>query len=471
MLMKNILLTSLFLGLGMIVNAQCLNDTILTYRAVDGKNADFKLNLMTINMFDTINRIVRSETQAVSLNDSNQIVIRNGYKKETHLFKNLADGFLISDTFFRYYIQSYKITEIVDRIYNDYDSLIKQDIRKYNIYIPNKTVLISRLLTENTYVNNQLIKIKESRIDTQNYIINTSKYRYGMDGVIEKEKIYFDSNNIYTTIQKTYYSYTNHLLSHSIDSSKQNDLPWRESSRRNFYTHNSENLLSETLIETQINGKWLRNFTESYVYNKEGILIENVWRQYYIHNSQDLFRQTQNSWTYNSDKLLSHSNTIFTTHFDNGITKITTYTSDYLYNEQGQEVEVNSFKDYPEPYQSERVITKTNYDLGTVKDKYEYFYFDSTKTEFAIAVKTTNNCKERYKADPPIEFNIYPNPTIDILNIDLETGTEFTIYDMNASIVFKGKIENSKTILDISNFAVGIYVVRANGEKKRFVKM
>jgi hypothetical protein len=61
-----------------------------------------------------------------------------------------------------------------------------------------------------------------------------------------------------------------------------------------------------------------------------------------------------------------------------------------------------------------------------------------------------------------MNFNIYPNPTSDNLNIQITDASEsmLEISTMNGQLVYKEKMENSFVSIDISAFAKGMYVVR-----------
>lgn len=66
-----------------------------------------------------------------------------------------------------------------------------------------------------------------------------------------------------------------------------------------------------------------------------------------------------------------------------------------------------------------------------------------------------------------LESNIYPNPTSNIINIDLETPTNITLFD-----IFGNKLlEDYNTKLDISHLSPGTYYVRYLGQTRMVVKI
>ena len=52
--------------------------------------------------------------------------------------------------------------------------------------------------------------------------------------------------------------------------------------------------------------------------------------------------------------------------------------------------------------------------------------------------------------------SVYPNPVKDVLFIDSNTSTEFVLYDMLGSQVFKERFTSSSNI-NVSSFEAGIY--------------
>ena len=61
--------------------------------------------------------------------------------------------------------------------------------------------------------------------------------------------------------------------------------------------------------------------------------------------------------------------------------------------------------------------------------------------------------------------NVYPNPVKDVLFIDCNTPTEFVLYDMLGSQVFKEQFTSSSNI-NISFFEAGIYFYKLNVKGK-----
>ena len=71
------------------------------------------------------------------------------------------------------------------------------------------------------------------------------------------------------------------------------------------------------------------------------------------------------------------------------------------------------------------------------------------------------------------EFNLFPNPTPERLTISRSSSVASTLEIFNSlgSLVHTSIVFGSKTIIDVSVFPAGYYVVRVNGMSKTFVKL
>lgn len=71
-------------------------------------------------------------------------------------------------------------------------------------------------------------------------------------------------------------------------------------------------------------------------------------------------------------------------------------------------------------------------------------------------------------------IRIYPNPAIDILNVEMEEIPDLVeIFDMTGNVLYKEKVNSSEFGLDVSSFPKGIYLlmfVNKSGGSVRFVK-
>jgi hypothetical protein len=80
--------------------------------------------------------------------------------------------------------------------------------------------------------------------------------------------------------------------------------------------------------------------------------------------------------------------------------------------------------------------------------------------------KMANNIKEKINL-----FKIYPNPSNDIINIDIDnlelnnlnsTLSTATVYNMFGKLVERIKITNNKAVIDVKGYTKGIYILKIN---------
>tara|TARA_B110000046_G_scaffold169771_1_gene189168 strand:- start:44 stop:790 length:747 start_codon:yes stop_codon:yes gene_type:complete len=76
-----------------------------------------------------------------------------------------------------------------------------------------------------------------------------------------------------------------------------------------------------------------------------------------------------------------------------------------------------------------------------------------------------------------LNFEMYPNPVTDALNIQLPTGTEkveVDIFDISGRLVSSKTISSNDTSIDVQKFSKGIYIIRVATNNKigvqRFIK-
>ncbi len=71
-------------------------------------------------------------------------------------------------------------------------------------------------------------------------------------------------------------------------------------------------------------------------------------------------------------------------------------------------------------------------------------------------------------------ISIYPNPTNDFININIDTklvGTPYSIIDNSGRIVKNGQLQNEKTQVDICELPIGLYVLQIGNEAKQVFKV
>ncbi len=77
--------------------------------------------------------------------------------------------------------------------------------------------------------------------------------------------------------------------------------------------------------------------------------------------------------------------------------------------------------------------------------------------------------------DPPINIEIYPNPTVDFVTIDLcEFPGEYLNYELvsiTGQPVMRGQISELNNWIDLSNLRYGQYILKLNGEQFHTAKV
>ncbi len=72
------------------------------------------------------------------------------------------------------------------------------------------------------------------------------------------------------------------------------------------------------------------------------------------------------------------------------------------------------------------------------------------------------------------DFNVYPNPTKEMLNIDLAMPGEYNnieIYDMFGNKLYSGISQSAKITINVSDFSIGTYLIKVVNGNKEFKKL
>ena len=112
---------------------------------------------------------------------------------------------------------------------------------------------------------------------------------------------------------------------------------------------------------------------------------------------------------------------------------------------------------------------------------YSYDFYGAAKDSFDVNVSpgtfafdVINTTGENKLAVDTWQLAVYPNPAKDMLDISIY-DLQFTIYDLKiydvlGNEVFKSKISNPKSQINISSLSKGIYILRAENEKQIITK-
>jgi len=92
-----------------------------------------------------------------------------------------------------------------------------------------------------------------------------------------------------------------------------------------------------------------------------------------------------------------------------------------------------------------------------------YLAYLKTKAQKPVAARLVKTGVTGIQAIvSPVQTKVFPNPTTGKLNIDVETsfiGSQITLYNSLGQIVYVGKATSSRSIIDLSPYAHGIYAL------------
>ncbi len=300
--------------------------------------------------------------------------------------------------------------------------------------------------TEHTYDENGNLTISLRPFN------NVDSFFYNAENKLTKSTHYYYSSGWVANGQRSY-TYTGGNKTSEVYS-YWNGTTWVNSSRSD-YSYNSNNDLQTYKYSywNSVSNSWDSNSRSDYSYNSSNIAYE-------IENFS--YNSGTTSWD-NSSKYTGEytgSNlTLLTISYWNGTEWINDMKVDYEYNTYDQCTLVEVYGHWNS---ADTVWEKADYD-----ELYNLYYelFD----DGVINIKTVNK----------IDFNIFPNPTNEVLNIN--TGNEqissIAIYDNAGRIItqqnYNSQVQGNLQI-NVSNLATGAYVIKLQGKNatgtKTFVK-
>lgn len=65
---------------------------------------------------------------------------------------------------------------------------------------------------------------------------------------------------------------------------------------------------------------------------------------------------------------------------------------------------------------------------------------------------------------------VYPNPATDILFVESDEDSEFSIFDLSGKMVASGQVSGNNEAIEIANLQNGMYIIRMNDKSGRFIK-
>lgn len=76
--------------------------------------------------------------------------------------------------------------------------------------------------------------------------------------------------------------------------------------------------------------------------------------------------------------------------------------------------------------------------------------------------------------DPTLQFQVYPNPTQNILNLQIDPSlldSPYKIYSITGQLVLSGSITSETMQLDLESFTEGIYILQIGNQTQKIVKL
>ena len=96
-----------------------------------------------------------------------------------------------------------------------------------------------------------------------------------------------------------------------------------------------------------------------------------------------------------------------------------------------------------------------------------------TGNDFALA-RYNGNTLSNNEFEINKQITLYPNPTKNLLNIDLQNNQsdkeEFKIFDINGRTILYGNLINGLNHINVENLAKGLYIFNLGNINQKFIK-
>lgn len=264
--------------------------------------------------------------------------------------------------------------------------------------------------------------------------LNQSWNYYGWENYIKDTFVYDDNGNVLVKITEVW----------------ENDS-WNNETRITN-TYNSSNKITSRLSESAYySGPYQNSGRNTYTYDANGnliVLLTESWQS----NSWANLSKTTYTVDANGDVI-----SLIIENWENSVWVFGSKDS-YEYDANGNSIKgktehvINSFW---KPYYWYFGLP---YYLNGIYDNYSNFYYTYRfEANFKPFTNTDNLIEYSFKA------SIFPNPATNQLNIELpQTSKEsnVTIYNTNGQQVFSAQLFSENTQINISNFPVGLYLVK-----------
>ncbi|MEC5165731.1 hypothetical protein RCH18_001463 [Flavobacterium sp. PL11] len=378
-----------------------------------------------------------------------------------------------------------KLLSSIDQYYNgsswqtrsgynyEYDSNNNLTFEKYYDY--DASTGLWRMSESANYIYNTNNKVIQSTVESWDTATNKLENSYRIistyNGGKFKESLEqeWDSSSLtWVIVWKNVMSYNSNNLPDSVVSYSWDGVRWINEYRGNL-TYNSSNKIISAVNEKWDNAQWV-NWTKTlltYDANNKILTYRNAeWDDF-----DTIFKENERT-----DYVLDGAG--------NRISETTVYTDNNMPNRSKKEYIYDSsslMSSFANPFRDKTGFDYIFEDFPHVNKPLSYndFSYDNVTSTYANRNRTiydyTNSIvlfTEQFETVNNT-ITIFPNPTQDLLNIELvafSPATQITISDMLGKKLYSHKVESTKTVVNISGYTKGIYLVAIMDGNKKGVK-
>jgi hypothetical protein len=91
-------------------------------------------------------------------------------------------------------------------------------------------------------------------------------------------------------------------------------------------------------------------------------------------------------------------------------------------------------------------------------------YYNSSLGQMIKASGVNGNNTSIEAMHSAFEFKLYPNPSIGIVNVEVQKGSSISIYNAQGQMVYSGLAKETKTELNIGHLSKGFYIVQCQSD-------
>lgn len=267
---------------------------------------------------------------------------------------------------------------------------------------------------------------------------------------------------------KDVFSYNASNLIESSLSYKWDGLQWIIDFRGTL-TYNGSTKISALLEEKWVSSQWVNSTKTLLTYDANNKIVTNRTAEWDVFN--DIFKENDGT-----DYILDATG--------NRISETNVFTYNNVANNYKKEYSYDSsslMSSFANPFKDKTGIDYLFEDFPHVNKPlgYNYFTYDNATSTYENTSRTkydyTNSivlATERFeKANATI--TLFPNPTSDLLNIELAVfspATQIIITDILGKKIYSQKVESVNTAVNTSGYAKGVYLVAIIDSNNRDVK-